>query len=77
MLCCVPAHCELLEHVVLCCYFCVRSDHFVDVKFNGELQCIPYEVAITCWKRYSGIFLEALINTTEDRSQDGLCPEGM
>jgi len=74
--CCVPAHCELLEHV-LCCYFCIRSDHFVDVKFNGELQCILYEAAIACWKRYSGIFLEALIYTTEDRSQDGLCPEGM
>lgn len=44
---------------------------------NDELECIQYEAAITYSQRCSGIYLEGLINTTEDRSQDGVCPEDM
>ena len=39
---------------------------------NDELESIRSEAAITYSKRSSGICLDGLINTTEDRSRDGL-----
>ena len=72
-LCCVPAHCELLEHVVLLTSVSGQiTSSTLRLMVNDELESIRCEAAITYSKRSSAICLDGLIKTTEDRSQDGL-----
>jgi hypothetical protein len=56
-MCCVPAHCELLEHVVLLLLSGQITSSTFGLMVSVELESTRYEAAVTYSKRCSGICL--------------------